>query len=73
MRYIPETCRTTKTYATEAKADDRAKKLLADMAPNEAQGQTYIIMMADNGRYVPVFIGERAMKAGLHFQAHILG
>ena len=73
-RYIPETCSTSKTYKTEEKAVKRAEELLFKLNGfNEARSQKYIIMIADNGRYVPVFIGERAIQMGLHHHAHVLG
>ena len=66
-RYIPQTCSESKTYATEAAAVKRAEALSSNLS-----GVTYIIMLADNGRFVPVFIGNSAVAAGLHFQAHVL-
>lgn len=71
-RYIPQTCSTSKTYATEEGAVKRAEAIVANLH-EMFKNQTYIIMQADNGRYVPVFVGQRALEAGLQFHAHILG
>jgi hypothetical protein len=68
MRYIPQTCSGIKTYATEANAVKRAEEI------NKTHGAhlRYIIMVADNGRFVPVFIGQEATIACVHFAAHVL-
>lgn len=68
-RYIPQTCSETKTYATEEGAVKRAESIW----PSDSKEQIhYIIMKADNGRFVPVFIGQAAIQNHIHFQAHVL-
>jgi hypothetical protein len=67
-RYIPEVCSGNKTYATEENAVKAAEAKFGD-----CPDLTYIIMKAENGRFVPVFIGERSLQAGVHFHFHVLG
>lgn len=71
-RYIPGTVGGSKTYATEERAVKRAEEIIAGLGDWIGPKMTYIIMIADNGRYVPVFIGERAVQTGIHFKTHVL-
>lgn len=54
-----------KTYATKANAQKAVKKA---QLPDEVRGQllTYILTQNEEGRWYPVFIGERAIQAGVH-------
>lgn len=60
-RFIPETKQTYATVENAVKAVE--KKYGSD---DLHQNQTYIIAVAEDGRFVPVFIGERAVQAGIH-------
>lgn len=71
-RYIPDVT-SSKTYATEANAVKAAEKKFGGEAFRHL---TYIIMEVEHKgaqRFVPVFIGERALQAGVHFHFHVLG
>lgn len=58
------TLQPNKTYATAA----NAAKAVEHCYPAESTpGLTYIIQRTEEGRYFPVFIGERACHAGVHF------
>lgn len=58
-----------KTYATPANAVAAVEKKIG----HKADGQTYIMMTDDNGRFFPVFLGERAIQAGIHFHFNVAG
>lgn len=58
----------TKTYATEANAVKAVEKKFP--AENN-DGLTYIMMRTEGGRFFPVFIGERAIQAMVHFHFHV--
>ena len=58
------------SYATEANAIKAVEKKFPE-AGND--GLRYIIMTNDEGRFFPVFIGQDALKAGVHFHFHVLG
>jgi hypothetical protein len=50
-----------KTYATEA----NAVKAVQDKFPGDTL--RYVMLTADDGRFYPLFLGERAIQAGVHF------
>lgn len=52
-----------KTYATEANAVKAVVKKLGD----DADGLVYFIARSEDGRYFPVFVGQRAIENGIHF------
>ena len=52
-----------KTYATEANAVKAVVKKLGD----DVDGLVYFIARNEEGRYFPVFIGQRAIENGIHF------
>jgi len=56
----------TKTYATEANAD----KAVAKAGYNDLR---HFMMKAEDGRFYPVFVGEKAAQRGVHFQFNIIG
>lgn len=59
----------TKTYATRENAIKAVeKKIPADMLWE----QTYFLYAHTDGRFFPVFIGERAIQAQLHFHFHVV-
>ena len=51
-----------KTYATEANAIKAVEK--CDISDE----LRYFIMKNDEGRFFPVFVGLRAIEAGMHFR-----
>ena len=53
-----------KTYATEANAVKAVEKVFPDDAND---GLRYIMMRGDDGRFFPLFVGERSMQHGAHF------
>ncbi|CAB4153053.1 hypothetical protein UFOVP605_38 [uncultured Caudovirales phage] len=58
-RYIPTT---TKTYATEANAVAAVNKAFTG-----EDNLRYMIVTNKDGRFVPVFLGQQALTAGVHF------
>jgi hypothetical protein len=60
----------SKTYATR----ENAQKAVERRVPaDKLMDQTYFIAVHTDGRFFPVFIGERAMRDGLHFHFNIVG
>lgn len=59
----------TKTYATEANAIKAVEKRFPE---SDNDGLRYIIMPTQNGRFYPVFIGNSAIHAGVHFHFHVV-
>lgn len=53
-----------KTYATAANAVKAVDKEYSHAVTDHL---SYIIQRTEEGRYFPVFIGERAAHAGVHF------
>lgn len=71
-----EACSGNKTYKTadNAKAAVRA---FFDKSENDKHGDlTYFVTELDNGpykgRFIPVFVGERAIQAMVHFHFHVI-
>lgn len=57
----------TKTYATAANAVKAVEKLFGDNNPHFGSAQLhYLVVPTTDGRWAPVFIGERALQAGIH-------
>lgn len=58
----------TKTYATRENAIKAVEKICG---PNEAHFAStdlrYVLLQDDAGRWFPVFIGQAALTAGMHF------
>lgn len=58
----------SKTYATKANA---VKAVEAKFGPNQEHFGSadlhYVIMQNEEGRFFPLFIGERALHRGVHF------
>ena len=60
---------TNKTYASK----DNAIKAVEKRYPAaDKDGLDYIIMTNDEGRFFPLFIGSRALQAGVHFHFNII-
>lgn len=55
----------TKTYATKVNAVKAAE------AKYGQHDLRYFIMPTDDGRFFPVFLGEAAVQAGVHFDFHV--
>lgn len=69
FRFIPTP---NKTYATEANA---IKAVEAKYAKADCFGGAdvhYVIMTNDDGRFFPVFFGERALQNGVHFNFNVM-
>ena len=61
---------TTKAYATEA----NAIKAVESKLDKVTQDLRYIIVCNANGRFYPLFLGEKAVQCGVHFHGfHIVG
>ena len=54
------------TYATK----ENARKAVAK---KNFQGFRHFIYQNEEGRYLPVFVGEAAVQAGIHFHFSIVG
>ncbi|WP_297576011.1 hypothetical protein [uncultured Deefgea sp.] len=59
-----------RTYATKANAIKAVEKKIG---PNDMSDQTYFIAITEEGRYYPIFIGQRAIQAQLHFHFNVVG
>lgn len=57
-----------KTYATEANAVKAVEKKFPE-ANND--GLRYFLQRTEDGRFFPVFVGERSMQHGVHFHFHV--
>lgn len=58
-----------RTYATKANAIKAVeKKLHADTV----RDVTWFIHTTDDGRFFPVFVGERALQRMVHFHFHVV-
>lgn len=61
----------TKTYKTRENAVKAAE---AKFGPSyDKYGLTYFVMAHTDGRFFPVFLGERALQAGVHFHFNVAG
>lgn len=58
----------TKTYATEANVVKAVEKKFPEA---DGDGLRYFIMPTSDGRFFPVFVGERCMQFGVHFHFHV--
>lgn len=58
-----------RTYATEANAIKAVEKRFPE---SDDDGLRYIIMPTPEGRFYPVFIGNSAVHAGVHFHFHVV-
>jgi hypothetical protein len=65
--YKPEA---NKTYATEANALKAVYKLYP---ADRDDGLQFIIFKTEEGRYFPIFTGERALQAMVHFHFNVVG
>lgn len=66
-----------KTYKTRENAIKAVDKFFADrVGAYKAQGLTanltYFLHTHTDGRFFPVFVGERALHAGLHFHFNVV-
>jgi hypothetical protein len=53
----------SKTYATEANAIKAVEKVVSPEVDVR-----HFVHKIDDGRFFPVFVGQRALDAGLHFR-----
>lgn len=58
-----------KTYATEANAIKAVEKRFPE---SDDDGLRYILQRSPDGRFYPVFIGNSAVHAGVHFHFHVV-
>ena len=59
-----------KTYASEANAFKAAQNLYGS---DRFRTLRFFIMPTPNGRFFPVFVGEKAIQAGVHFNFNVIG
>lgn len=65
----------SKTYATR----DNAIKAVAKVTGvhtgpgRDVDGLEFFVMQTPEGRWFPVFLGERALQAGMHFHFSVAG
>lgn len=64
MRFNPET---KKTYAYKENAIKAAEAAYGE------HNLRYLVMENDEGRWVPIFIGQAAVQAGVHFHFTVIG
>jgi hypothetical protein len=60
----------SKTYATRANAIKAVEKAIGHYEYERAQ--TYFIATHTDGRFFPVFIGERALHGLIHFKFNVV-
>jgi hypothetical protein len=58
----------TKTYISHENAVKAAQKIYGHNA-----ALRFFIMKTDDGRFFPVFIGQSAITAGVHFNFNVVG
>lgn len=61
----------TKTYATEANAVKAVEKVYGPDA-SFAEGPVYVVMRTPEGRFYPLFIGQRALQAMAHAHFNVV-
>lgn len=63
----------SKTYATRANAIKAVEKAYGENCEHFGSADLhYVIMATAEGRYYPLFIGERALKFGAHFHFSVV-
>lgn len=60
-----------KTYATRENAIKAVERKIAGRKFDKPQ--MYFIHTGEDGRFFPVFVGERAVQAMLHFSFNVVG
>lgn len=58
----------TKTYVTRENAVKAAQKLYGHNSVLR-----FVVIQLEDGRFTPVFIGQSAVTAGVHFNFNVLG
>lgn len=61
-----------KTYATRENAIKAVEKFFYDKMEHTHENQMYFIHVHTDGRFFPVFVGERAVQAHLHFHFNVV-
>ena len=61
----------TKTYKTEANAIKAVEKVYGKV-DGLNDGLTFVMMTTDEGRFFPLFIGNKAIEAGVHFNFAVI-
>ena len=61
----------TRTYATEQNAVKAALKVYPDSIPAN-EGLRFITMQTPEGRWFPVFVGQKAVERMVHFHFNVL-
>ena len=63
----------SKTYATQANAVKAVEKLFGENQTRwPAADLHYVTMQTAEGRWFPLFIGERALQHGVHFHFPVM-
>ena len=58
------------SYATRANAIKAVEKKYADR--KDVENIRYFIHTLENGRFIPVFVGQAAATAGIHFDFNVI-
>lgn len=61
-----------KTYKTRENAIKAVEKFMEGKDHAIYESQTYFIHTHEDGRFFPVFVGERAVQAMLHFHFNVI-
>jgi tRNA(Ile2) C34 agmatinyltransferase TiaS len=61
-----------KTYKTRENAIKAVEKFMEGKTHKVYEAQTYFIHTHEDGRFFPVFVGERAVQAMLHFHFNVI-
>lgn len=59
----------TKTYATRENAIKAVEK---KFPASDSDNLRYMTLQHTDGRWYPVFIGQQALQAGVHFHFHVV-
>lgn len=63
----------SKTYNTRENAVKAVEKNGHDKLEFQGRSLRWFVMQGEDGRYFPVFLGEVAVQAGMHFKYNVLG
>ena len=61
-----------RTYATRENAIKAVERKFGPRMQRTDEQLRYIIYQNKEGRFFPVFIGERALQAGMHFSFNVI-
>ena len=62
----------TRTYASIANVEKAVERALGGVTGPDGSQLRYLVMRTEEGRYYPVFLGEQALQAGVHFHFYVV-